>query len=83
MAVSVRLDDELSAELEEVAARTGRSKSDVIRDILKQGLAAARAPSAYELGKHVFGRYSSGRTDLSARSEEIAREKSRAKHRRT
>ena len=39
-------------------------------------------PSAFELGKHLFGKYGSGRSGLSENAEQILREKLRAKHRR-
>lgn len=39
-----------------------------------------KAVTAWELGKDLFGRWRSGRNDLSARAKEIAKERIRAKH---
>lgn len=38
-AVTIRLDPDLERELEHVAASTGRSRSDVVRDALRRQLA--------------------------------------------
>lgn len=38
-------------------------------------------PTAYECGKHLFGKYSSGREDLSENYKAILKEELRAKHR--
>lgn len=47
-AVTVRLDEQLELELAELAERTGRSKSDVIRDALRRQLAIVRFQSLRE-----------------------------------
>jgi len=39
--ISIRLDDKLANKLDHVANRTGRTKSDVIRDALRRQLAIA------------------------------------------
>lgn len=87
MAVSVRLDDELGRRLAELAKRTGRRKSDLIRESLTEYLDRLdQAPDPWEVGKDLFGRYGSSQTDLARRSEEILQqlfaEKGRAGRRR-
>ena len=39
--ITIRLDDKLANKLDHVAERTGRTKSDVIRDALRRQLAIA------------------------------------------
>lgn len=40
--VTIRIDPELEEELDRVAARTGRSRSEVVRDALRRQLALAQ-----------------------------------------
>lgn len=47
-AITVRLDEQLEVQLAELAERTGRSKSDLIRDALRRQLAIARLQSLRE-----------------------------------
>lgn len=75
MAISLRLDDKLSNQLAAAAKAKGVSKSELIRQCLDEYLnGAEQKPSAWELGKHLFGRYNSGKGDLSVRAHDIARE---------
>jgi len=75
MAISLRLDDKLSSKLAAAAKAKGVSKSELIRDCLDQYLnGEEQKPSAWELGKHLFGRYDSGQGDLSVRAHDIAKE---------
>jgi predicted DNA-binding protein len=81
MTLTVRLDEELEGKLRKLAAREGESLSEFVRRAVEdrvQRVESKKTP--YELGKHLFGRFSSGRSDLSTRSKEIFREKMRAKH---
>jgi Arc/MetJ-type ribon-helix-helix transcriptional regulator len=83
MTVSVRLDDETTARLEELAEQSGRSKSDLLRESLVEFLDRhSRRPSAYELGKHLFGSVDSGRSDLGLNHSRILKDKLRARARR-
>lgn len=81
MTISVRLDDELEHDLESVALRTGQSKSHIIKQSLKEYLAKQKPqPTAYELGKDLFGKYGSGKGDLAERHSEYLKEIIRAKN---
>jgi len=55
--------------------------SQAIREKLAREPAAAPKPSAYELGKHLFGKYDSGRSDISERADEVVGQIVREKHR--
>lgn len=83
MTVSVRLDEETAARLEELAAHSGRSKSDVLRDCLQEYLERhAKTTDAWELGKDLFGSVDSGRPDLGSNHSRILKDKLRARARR-
>jgi hypothetical protein len=52
------------------------SKSEFIRQCLGEYLSGQELrPTPWELGKHLFGCYDSGQSDLSVRAKEIARER--------
>lgn len=82
MTVSLRLDDELAQKLDAAADAAGVSKSEFIRQCLSDRLEEAEAerPSAWELGKDLFGCFSSGDGTLSERTEEVVRERIHAKY---
>ena len=83
MAVSLRLAKTEEQALARAARRAGISKSQYLRQCLTARLEAEKHHSwAYELGKDLFGKYESGRSDLSVNSEKIVREKIHAKARR-
>jgi hypothetical protein len=76
VAISLRLDDRLSRKLAAAARARGVSKSALVRACLHQYLAeTAQQPTAWDLGKDLFGCYHSGRGDLSARAAELARKR--------
>lgn len=90
MTVSLRIEEGLARRLAAAAKGRGIPKSELIRRCLEQYLdAGEKRLTAWELGKHLFACYDSGRGDLSERSEEIIREriharragKSRRRHR--
>ncbi len=75
MTISLRLDDTLAEQLEAVALHKGVSKSELIRECLADFLARQQQPSAWELGKDLFGNVGSGKGDLARNSKQIAKEK--------
>ena len=84
MAISLRLSKSLERALVRAARAQGLSKSEFVRQCLQRQLAEkAERPTLYEAGKHLFGKYGSGRSDLATNSEQIVRELIRAKNRRS
>jgi hypothetical protein len=80
MTISLRLDDKLSRRLSALAKAKGISKSELIRKCLDECLIdQAPEPTAWELGRHLFGCFDSGQGDLSVRGKDIAKERIRAK----
>ncbi|MCI0685521.1 MAG: ribbon-helix-helix domain-containing protein [Gemmataceae bacterium] len=76
MAISLRLDKETQRKLALAAKAKRVSKSELIRQCLDAYLdAGEQGPTAWELGKDLFGCFDSGRGDLSARAKDIARER--------
>jgi hypothetical protein len=81
MTISLRLTDRLTRTLTAVAKARGISKSELIRKCLDEYFAnETQEPTAWDLGKHLFGCYNSGQGDLSVRAEEIVRKRIHAKH---
>lgn len=83
MTVTVRLDEDTEAKLRRLLEQKGGTVSAFVRAAIAEKLdREAKKPTPYELGKHLFGRYGSGRSDLATNSEQILREMFRAKRRR-
>jgi Arc/MetJ-type ribon-helix-helix transcriptional regulator len=82
MTVTVRLDEDTEAKLRRLLKQKGVTVSDYVRAAIAEKLdRETKKPTPYELGKHLFGRYSSNREDLAENSELILREMFRAKRR--
>jgi hypothetical protein len=85
---SLRLGAELEREIERYCTETGKTTSAVIRESVAEYLVRRRRkrpePTAWELGKDLFGtdRSQGPPRDASARVKELVREKLRAKHHR-
>ena len=78
MTISLRLDAEMTRRLIALSRAEGITKSEFIRRCLQDYLLARpQEPSAWELGKDLFGCYQSGRGDLSQRVKEITRKRIR------
>ncbi|HEY2135455.1 MAG TPA: hypothetical protein VGH49_06180 [Xanthobacteraceae bacterium] len=84
MTITIRLPTELEADLRARLDRRRVGLSDFVRDAIAEKLEREpdRAPSAYDLGKELFGKHGSGRHDLSSNRKAILEELLRAKHRR-
>ena len=82
MTITVRLPEELEAELRTRLDAQGLGLSDFVRTAIAEKLdrEAAGQPSVYKLGKNVFGKHGSGRDDLSTNRKAILDELLRAKH---
>jgi hypothetical protein len=81
MTVTVRLDPETERSLDAACAKAGMTRSDFIRERLREALVAYQVtPSPHDLGKHLFGRHDSGRADLSANRKQHLAELVRGKH---
>lgn len=77
--ITLRLDAELERKLSSVAEVLGISKSELVRKSLVVYLAQAEQSQAWNLGKELFGKYSSGRTDLSVIRKSLLKQKLRVR----
>ena len=81
--VSLRLSKQLEQWLARAARLAGVSKSEFVRQCIEDRKQSEESrPTAYELGKDLFGKYGSGRGDLARNSEQIVKEIIRDKARR-
>jgi len=82
MTITIRLPIKLESDLRTRLHRRGIGLSDFVRDAIAEKLdrEPVRTPSAYDLGKSLFGRHGSGRRDLSSNRKAILKEMLRDKH---
>jgi Arc/MetJ-type ribon-helix-helix transcriptional regulator len=82
--ITIRLPTKLEADLRARLERRRLALSDFVRDAIAEKLQREpeQPPSAYEVGKTLFGKYGSGRSDLSVNRKAALGEILRAKHRR-
>lgn len=81
MTLTVRLEPELEDKLEAYCKETGTTKSDVVKQSIAAYLVTRPGQSdAFEIGRDLFGRWGSGRKNLSAERKQAFREAVRAKH---
>lgn len=84
MTITVCLPEKLEAELRARLDAEGIEVSEFVRQAIAEKLEKSGAvpakPTAFELGKHVFGKRGSGHGDLSENTEAILKERLRADH---
>jgi hypothetical protein len=80
MTITVRLPATLEADLRVYLGKRGMNLSVFVRDAIVEKLERERAdkPSAYALGKDLFGKYGSGRRELSSGRKVMLNEMLRA-----
>jgi RHH-type rel operon transcriptional repressor/antitoxin RelB len=71
MSLSIRLEPQLARELERAAARSGKAKSQIVKDGLREYLARlAERKTPYQLGADLFAKgQGSGQGNLSDKTE--------------
>jgi len=83
MSISVRLDKKLELALRTQAMHAEVAISDFIREAIKEKLVRMESEiSPCELGKALFGKYSSDQSGLSKNRKKLIRERLHAQHRR-
>ena len=84
MTITVRLPPEVEVDLRARLDRSRAELSEFVREAIAEKL--QREPTtkltAYEMGKHLFGKHGSGRDDLSTNRKAILDEILRTKHHR-
>ena len=80
MTITIRLNHELEANLENLAQIEGITKSVLVRRCIENYIKNKRdQKTPWELGKGMFGKYGSGQKNLSIDRKKIIREKIHAK----
>jgi hypothetical protein len=80
MTISVRLESKLEKELSQYAKIMGKSKSELIRNLIDEYIKKKKKKlSPWETGKDLFGCEGSKKGDLSVNRKLILKEKLRAK----
>lgn len=83
MTITIRLPEQLENQLRARLDTDGTPLSEYVRQAIAEKLKREPGtgnPSTYELGKHLFGKYASGRSDVSENADEIVAEIIREKH---
>jgi len=77
--ITLRLDPKLERSIHNTAKTLGLTKSELIRKSIQSFLGKLDAPSPWELGKDMFGKYASGQGNLSTDRKVLIKDKIRAK----
>ncbi len=77
--ITLRLDPKLEQQVSHVAKSLGLSKSELIRKSLVNYIENIEKKSPWEAGHDLFGKYASGRDDLSSNRKKILKAKIKAK----
>lgn len=77
--ITLRLDPKIEQDINNTAKNLGITKSELIRKSILEYLNKIDTANAWEAGKDLFGKYSSGLNNLSTERKEIIKEKIRAK----
>lgn len=80
--LTLRLNKELENQVTTTASLLGISKSELIRISVTEYIQKQQKPNAWELGRELFGKHSSGKGDLSTNRKTLIKEKIKAKHQR-
>ncbi|MEA1933127.1 MAG: CopG family transcriptional regulator [Thermodesulfobacteriota bacterium] len=77
--ITLRLDSKLEQDLNNTAKYLGITKSELIRKSIHDYINKLRKPNAWEIGENLFGKYSSGLSNLSTNRKELIKNKLKAK----
>ena len=77
--ITLRLDAKLEQTINNIAHQMGISKSELIRKSITEFIKKIEKPSPWALGNDVFGKYASGKNNLSSDRKSLIKEKINAK----
>ncbi len=77
--ITLRLDPVLEQQVNLTAQNLGITRSEFVRKSIVNYIEAQQSKSAWEIGQDLFGKYSSGQTNLSSDRKEILKDRLRAK----
>lgn len=80
MTIAIRLDPKLQKDLDLYAQREGMTRSEFVRECIQEYLVQKKErATAWELGKDLFGKHASDRSDRASNRKQILREQLRAR----
>ena len=77
--ITLRLDPKLDKIVSNTAKNLGLTKSELVRKSLVDYIGKLSNHNAWDIGKDLFGKYASGREDLSSNRKTLLKEKLKAK----
>ena len=77
--LTLRLNPELEQTINDTAKILGLTKSELIRQSINDYLSKLEQPNAWEVGKDLFGKYSSDLGNLSENRKDFIKNKLKAK----
>lgn len=77
--ITLRVDKKLEETLKKTAKAKGLTKSEVVRQSLVEYLSTHSQNNPHKIGEALFGKYGSGKGNLSTDSEAILRDKLKRK----
>jgi predicted transcriptional regulator len=77
--LTLRLNPELEQTINNTARTLGVTKSELIRQSINDYISKLEQPNAWEVGKDLFGKYSSGLGNLSENRKDLIKNKLKAK----
>ena len=77
--LTLRLNPELEHIIKNTARTLGVTKSELIRQSINEYISKLEQPNAWEAGKDLFGKYSSGLGNLSESRKDLIKNKLKAK----
>lgn len=77
--ITLRLDPNLEQSISNTAKNLGLTKSELIRQSIHEYLGKLSKPNAWDAGHDLFGKYSSGHSNLSTDRKGLVKDKIRAK----
>ena len=72
--MTIRLDETLEQRIEQLAASLGITKSELIRKSVDQFISSVNRADPWTAGKDLFGKFKSGRSDLSTNRKQVVKE---------
>ncbi len=77
--ITLRLDSKLEQSIDNTAKYLGVTKSELIRRSIQEYLSKIQNQTPWDLGKDLFGKYSSGSKDLSVKRKQLLKKKIQTK----
>jgi len=72
--MTIRLDETLEQKIDQLSVSLGITKSELIRRSVDQFISSVSKVDPWTAGKDVFGKFASGRNDLSTNRKKIIKE---------